>query len=149
MTQSPRSINEERWCSAPSMLPAAAVIPVKDVVVVSPRASFYCRRASDGLAEPRSPPPHKDDTVAAGNRRCARWSAAEASISVFLIRFKCGCGLDCHRCSSTAPPPPPWLCGKPSWRTVDSYEPQTKRGKSKYGPDSLHVYTSSLSCGVP
>lgn len=57
-------INEEQehWCSASSMFPVAAVIPAKDVVVLSHRTFFYCRRALDGLAERSSPLPRKSRT---------------------------------------------------------------------------------------
>lgn len=57
-------INEEQehWCSTPSVFPAAAVIPVKDVVVLSHRTFFYCRRALNSLAERRSPLPREPRT---------------------------------------------------------------------------------------
>lgn len=58
-------VNEEQehWCSTPTVFPAAAVIPVKDVVVFSHRTFFfYCRRALNYLAEPRSPLPQESCT---------------------------------------------------------------------------------------
>lgn len=133
------------------MFPTAAVIPVKDVVVLTYTTFFYCRRALNGLAERRSPLPRESHTgqhcLATSNRRCARWRAAEGSISVFLIVFKCGCGLDCHRYSSTSSP---FGCvGKHTGvQCVVKSRKLTER-KSKCGPDSLHVYTSSHSCGIP
>lgn len=88
---------------------------------------------------------HKNDTVLpASSRRCARWSIAKTSISMFVIM--CGCGLDCHRYSSTSS----YFGCVGNHNSVQCKVKSRKRTerKSKYSPDSFHVYTSSHSFAV-